>query len=180
MNRFSVLLSTFFILSCLAGCGAALETKVFTVTEKTISVDLGPSYEILKSKLNTSDNGMTSQDFIINDTAGNGSAFFSVMSVYDEVLGKLSPRALSELFLTGGLAGVEARGDKVVGNWTAVNSLDDNVTVLVMSTEDDRLKSLDGKYNVAVWNLGNSNYVVLTSLLDNYNTTQIIKTLAMS
>lgn len=179
MNHFAALLSAFLILACLASSSAALESKVLTVTEKTLSVDLGPSFEIFNSKLNTSDKGMSSQDFVINDTTSNGSAFLSVMSVYDEVIGKLKPSVLTELFLTGGLAGVEARGDRVIENWTATSSLGDNVTVHVLSTNDSRIASLGGKYDVAVWNLDHSDYVVMTSLLDENNTTQIIKTLAI-
>ena len=179
MNRFAALTSAFLILACLALPGTALESKVLTVTEKTLSVGLGPSFEIINSKLNASDKGMSSQDFVINDTASNGSAFLSVMSVYDEIIGKLSPHVLTELFLTGGLAGVEARGDRVVENWTATSSLGDNVTVYVLSTNDSRIASMGGKYDVAVWNLDHSNYVVMTSLLDKDNTTQIIKKLAI-
>jgi hypothetical protein len=179
MNHFAALLSTFFLLACLVLPGMALESKVLTVTEKTLSVDLGPSFEINKSTWNSSERGMTSQDFVINDTAGNGSAFFSIMSVYDEVMAKLRPNVLSELFLTGGLVGVEARGDTIIGNWTATNSLGDNVTVNTLSTNNRRIAPLGGTYDVAVWNLDKSNYVVMTSLLDRDNTTRIVRTLAI-
>ncbi|RQW81359.1 MAG: hypothetical protein EHM14_01315 [Methanothrix sp.] len=180
MNRFAAMIFVFSLLAGLASSGTALESKVLMVTEKTLSVDLGPSYEILGSKLNTSDKGMTSQDFIINDTASSGSAFLSVMSVYDAVMGRLSPSVISEIFLTGGLAGVQERGDKVIGNWTATSGLGENVAVHVLSSNDSRIESVGGKYDVMVWNLGNSNYIVMTSLLDKNNTTQVIKTLTIN
>ncbi len=99
MKHFEVFISAIFILACLALPCMALESRVLTVTEKTLSVDLGPSFELNKSELNTSQKGMVSQDFLINNTAKEGVAFFSVMSVYDDLMKRLSPDLLSELFL---------------------------------------------------------------------------------
>ncbi len=36
--------------------------------------------------------------------------FPSIMSVYDEVMGKLNPSVITESFLTGGLAGMRHEG----------------------------------------------------------------------
>jgi hypothetical protein len=180
MKPFAIFLLAILLLACLALPAAALESKVLTVSERTISADLGPSFEINRSALNTSDNGIASQDFLINNTASAGSAFISIMSVYDGVLGKMSPRSLSELFLIGGMSAVEARGDKETGNWTAVSALGKNVTVHTMSTKDERIQTIGGSYDMAVWDLNRSTYTVLVSLLDRDNTTQIIKTLAIS
>lgn len=122
MKPFAAFISAFLILACLALPALALESKILTVSERTISADLGPSFEINRSALNISANGMASQDFLINNTALTGSAFISIMSVYDEVMGKMSPSSLSELFLIGGMSAVEARGDKETGNWTTASA----------------------------------------------------------
>ncbi len=180
MKPFAAFISVMLFLACLALPTLALESKVLTVSEKALSVDLGPSFEIDSGAFNASSKGMASQDFLINNTATAGAAFVSVMSVYDEVLGKMSPGSLSELFLVGGMSAVEARGDSEIGNWTAVSSLGNNVTVHTMSTEDERIQMLGGSYDMAVWDLDRSTYAVLVSLLDRDNTTQIIKTLAVS
>ena len=179
MKPLAAFLSYILLLACLACPGPALESKVNTVSEKTLSVDLGPSFEINRSALNISDNGMASQDFLINNTALTGSAFISIMSVYDEVLGRMSPSSLSELFLIGGMSAVEARGDKETGNWTAVNALGKNVTIHTMSAKDERIQMPGGRYDITVWDLDRSTYAVMVSLLDRDNTTQIIKTLAV-
>ncbi len=179
MKSFAAFLSSILLLACLALPCTALESKILTVSEKTLSVDLGPSFEINRSALNTSDNGMASQDFLINNTASAGSAFISIMSVYDEVLGRMSPSSLSELFLVGGMSAVEARGDKETGNWTAVSALGKNVTIHTMSAKDERIQKIGGRYDIAVWDLDRSTYAVMVSLLDRDNTTQIIKTLAV-
>ena len=179
MKPLAAFLSSILLLACLALPGTALESKVNTVSEKTLSVDLGPSFEINRSALNISDNGMASQDFLINNTSSAGSAFISIMSVYDEVMGKMSPSSLSELFLIGGMSAVEARGDAETGNWTAASALGKNVTIHKMSAKDKRIPMPGGRYDIAVWDLDRSTYAVMVSLLDRDNTTQIIKTLAI-
>lgn len=180
MKPFASFLSAILLLACLALPCTALESKVLTVSEKTLTVDLGPNFEIMNSQLNTSSKGIVSQDFVINDTAGDGATFISILSVYDEVLGKMSPRSLSELFLIGGMSAVQAKSDSKIGNWTAVSALRNNVTVHTMSTKDERIRMLGGSYDMAVWDLDRSTYAVMVSLLDRDNTTQIIKTLAVS
>jgi hypothetical protein len=179
MKPFAALISAILLLACLALPALALESKVLTVSEKTLSVNLGPNYEINRSTLNTSDNGIASQDFLINNTASAGSAFISIMSVYDEVLSRMSPHSLSEIFLVGGLAAAEARGDAETGNWTAASALGKNLTIHTMSTKDERIQKVGGSYDIAVWDLDRSTYAVMVSLLDRNNTTQIIKTLAV-
>jgi len=151
MKPFAIFLSAILLLACLALPASSLESKVLTVSERTISLDVGPSFEINRSALNISDNGMASQDFLINNTASAGSAFISIMSVYDEVLGRMSPSSLSELFLIGGMSAVEARGDKETGNWTAVSALGKNVTIHIMSAKDERIQMPGGRYDIAVW-----------------------------
>jgi len=179
LKPFAALVPAVLLLACLACPGPALESKILAVSERTISADLGPSFEINRSALNTSDKGMASQDFLINNTAAAGSAFISIMSVYDEVLSKMSPSSLSELFLIGGMSAVEARGDKETENWTTASALGKNVTIHTMSAKDERIQTPDGRYDIAVWDLDRSTYAVMVSLLDRDNTTQIIKTLAV-
>jgi len=179
-SLFAALVPAMLILACLALPCAALESKFVTITERTLSADLGPSFEIDTGEFNASEDGMATQDFIINDTAAPGATFISIMSVYDDILKRMSPGALSELFLIGGISAVEARGDVEIGNWTAVDFKGNNVTVHTLSTNDERVQVFGSKYDMAVWDLGGSNYAVMVSLFDKNNTTQTIKTLAVS
>jgi hypothetical protein len=179
MKPSAILISAVLLLACLAMPCLGLESSVLAVSEKTLSMDLAPNFEINNGELNTSEMGLMTQDFIINNTAATGAAFLSIMSVYDRVMSKVSPRALSEIFLIGGLSEVEARGDVEIGNWTAVDSQGNNVTVHTLSTKDARIQQLGGTYDMAVWSLDRSTYAVTTSLLDKNNTTQMIKTLAI-
>ena len=53
------------------------------------------------------------------------------------------------------------------------------MTVHTMSTKDERIQMIGGRYNMAIWNLGGPTYAVIVSLFDKNNTTQTIKTLAI-
>ncbi|MBN1234506.1 MAG: hypothetical protein JW999_00475 [Methanotrichaceae archaeon] len=180
MKPFAALVSAMLLMVCLAMPCTALESTFFTVTEKTLSVDLGPSFEIYRGEFNASEDGIVNQDFIINNTAAPGAAFVSIMGVYDDILSKVSPGVLSELFLIGGISTVEARGDMEIGNWTTVDIKGNNVTVHTLSTNNESIQVLGGSYDMAVWNLDKSTYAVMVSLFDQNNTTQTIKTLAIS
>ncbi len=180
MKPFSSFVLAMLLLACLSLPALSLESRFLTVTEKTISLDLGPSFEMAKGEFNISSDGMVRQDFLINDTAAPGAAFISIMSVYDDLMSRMSCEALSELLLVGGISGVEARGDREIGNWTAEDHLGNNVTVHTLRTKDERIEMLDGRYDMAVWNLDGPCFAVMISLLDQNNTTQIIKTLAVS
>ena len=179
MNPFAAFAAAMLLLAGLILSAAALESNVFTITQKTLSVDLGPSFEIDGGELNVSGQGMISHDFLINNTAAPGAAFISILSVYDEVMRRMSPGSLSELFLIGGMSAVEDRGDRETGTWTAPDRQGNKVTVHSMSTKDERIQILGGSYDMAVWSLENSTHAVMVSLLDRNNTTQIIKTLAV-
>jgi len=179
MKPYVALVPAMLLLALLALPCTALESKFVTVTERTLSVDLGPSFEINRGEFNASEDGMVSQDFLINNTAAPGAAFISVISVYDDILSRLSPGALSELFLIGGISAVEAKGDTETGNWTAVDCRGNNVTVHTLSTKDERIQMIGGSYDMAVWNLDGPTYAVIVSLFDRNNTTQTIKTLAV-
>ena len=176
---FAAFAAVLLLLAGLILSAAALESNVFTITQKTLFMDLGPSFEIDGGELNVSGQGMISHDFLINNTAAPGAAFISILSVYDEVMRRMSPGSLSERFLIGGMSAVEDRSDRETGTWTAPDQLGNKVTVHSMSTKDERIQILGGSYDMAVWSLENSTHAVMVSLLDRNNTTQIIKTLAV-
>lgn len=179
MKSSAAFLAAIFMLACLAMPVASLESKFLTICEKNLSIDLGPGYEIIDSKFNTSNSEMISNDLIITNNALPGSAFISIMTVYDDILTKLNPDALSEIFLIGGLEAASEEGDVQIGKWTAVDSRGRNVSVTTMKTANEDAKMLDGIYNISIWNLDRTNYALLVSSFDEYNTTQIIKTLTI-
>lgn len=180
MKTLFALIPAMLLLTCLAEPCTAFESKFFTLSEKTLSVDLGPSFEISKGDFKPGENGTVSQEFLINNTAAPGAAFLSIISVYDDIMRRMSTDALCELFLIGGLSGVEANGDAEIGNWTAVDFKGKNVTVHTIKSKDEDLSLVGGSYDLAVWNLEGQSYVVLVSLMDRNSTMQTIRTLTTS
>ena len=140
---FAVMLAML-LLACLAEPCTAFESKFLTLSEKTLSVDLGPSFEVSKGDFKPGENGTVSQEFLINNTAAPGAAFLSIISVYDDIMRRMSTDALCELFLIGGLSGVEDNGDAEIGNWTAVDFKGKNVMVV-----DDMIASGESILDVA-------------------------------
>lgn len=180
MKPFSALISAmllFIALASLAFPCAALESAFFTVTEKTLSVDLDPSFEIGQGDFNASDRGMVTQEFFINTTTIPNAAFISVMSVYDDVLKRLSPENLSKIFEASAVLAVEDKGDRETGNWTAISSQGGNVTVHSMGSADPSISPERSSYDMAVWSLGGQNYALVVSLLDRNNTSRMIETM---
>ena len=180
MKTLFALISAMLLLACLAEPCTAFESKFLTLSEKTISVDLDPSFEVTKGDFKPGENGTISQEFLINNTAEPGAAFLSIITVYDDIMRRMSTDALCELFLIGGLSAVEANGDAEIGNWTAVDFKGKNVTVHTIKSKDEDLSQVGGSYDLAVWNLEGQSYAVLVSLLDRNSTIQTIRTLAMS
>ena len=72
-----------------------------------------------------------------------------------------------------------SRGDKEIGNRTAVDHQGNNVTIHTLISKDERIQMIGGKYDKAVLNLDGPIYAVVISLFDKDNTTQTIKTLAV-
>jgi len=178
--KFSAFLATILVLACLVLPIPALESNILTVCEKNLSIDLGPSFEITSSEVNTSSSGMITNDLIINDAAQAGSAFVFILTIYDEILTKLDPDALSELFFIAAVEAAKENGDTEIGKWTAVDNRGRNVSVITMKTANEDPEVLNGIYNITMWNLDRTTYAGLISSFDEYNTTQIIRTLTIS
>jgi hypothetical protein len=179
MKTFSALIPAMLLLACLIEPCTSLEWKFFAISEKTISVDLGPSFGITRGEFDPGENGTISEEFLINNTATPGAAFLALISIYDDVMRRMSTETLSELFLVGGLSEVEANGDVEIGNWTAVDFMGKNVTVHTLKSKDERPSQIGGTYDLAVWNLEGQTYAVLVSVLDRNDTREAIRTLAI-
>ena len=186
MKSSAAFLAAILALACLALPVASLESTVLTICEKKLTVDLGPGYEIHRIVFDTSSKGMVLDEFLINNNAEPGAtAFVSILTIYDEILAKMNPDALSELFLIGGLEALKEEGDAQIGKWTAFDSRGRNVSVTTMKTANENVRMTDGIYdkgiyNISIWNLDITTYALLVSPFDEDNTTQLIKTLAVS
>ena len=104
-----------------------------------------------------------------------GRIFLSIFTVYDDVMRRMSPESLSDLFLSAEISAVESQGDAVVGNWSAVDLQGQNVTVLVVETPDPRVSR--GSYDMASWSPEGEVQVLMVSTAERNVTENLIGTL---
>lgn len=180
MKSSAAFLAAILALACLALPVSGLESNFLTICEKNLSIDLDPGFEIDRIEFNTSSDGMVFDEFIINNNALPGSAFISIISIYDSLFRKMNPEALADFFLIAGIEAAKDKGDSEIDQWTAISSSGRNVTVHTMNAENEDLQMAEGVYDISVWSLDETTLALLVSSLDRENTTKIIETLAIS
>lgn len=178
MKRFASMVSALAILLSLAAAmnGAAFEGTVLTIAERGLSADIPSDFSIYAAEADANTTSIFSSDLMINSTDPEaGSIFLSILSVYDDVMRRMSPASLSDLFLSAEISEVESHGDAVVGNWSAVGPQGETVTVLILSTLDPRVSG--GSYDMASWSLDENVQVLMVSTADRNVTESLIGTL---
>ena len=182
MKSFSAFISAMLLilaLACLASPCTALESSFFTVAEKTLSVDMGPSFIIEPGNFNASNDGIVIQEFFINNTETGSSTLVSVTGVYDKQMSNLSSAKISEVFSATLIEAMENMGYQLTGNWTALDSKGGNVIVNTLARENPDNTTQKKAIDLAVWNLEASSFASIISLLDRENTTKMINTMAL-
>ncbi len=179
MNRFGAIVGTLLLL-VLAGMAGALESQVFTVEESNLYVELGPDFQVYESKVDANNSGMFSYNMGIKSTdpAAEEGVFISVFSVYDDVMRRMKPTSLIDLFLTGGVIAVEEGGDEITDSWDALSSTGENVTVYTINTETS-LAQVEVCY-MSCWNPSENDYVLMISSMDQNATERLIETLTIN
>jgi hypothetical protein len=173
------------LLVAMAACmpaSADVNVPVYTLCERNLSLDLGSELKIGPDEDTTGDDGgMFSQGFKI--AGRQGQALLQIMDVYDEDTLFLGPEFISKSWVMG--VSLEAylfsldedSGDRITGNWTATDSMGNNVTVSMLNTSNSLLSFIGKKADLACWNIGENRYAGLLSFLDRNTTRQIIGTL---
>ena len=178
MKRFASMVSALAILLSLAAsmnC-AAFEETVLTVAERGLSADIPPDIQIFTAEVDANITGIFSSDLMINSSDPEaGRIFLSISSVYDDVMRRMSPSSLSDLFLSAEISQVESHGDVVVGNWSAADYRGQNVPVLIIETPDPRVSG--GSYDMASWSLDGNVIVLMVSTAERNVTEKLIGTL---
>jgi hypothetical protein len=178
MKRFASMVSALAILLSLAASmnGAAFEGTVLTVAERGLSAEIPSDFSIYSAEADGNTTGIFSSDLVINSTDPEaGSIFLLIFSVYDDVMRRMSPSSLRDLFLSAEISTVESHGDAVVGNWSAIDLQGEIVTVLTLSTSDPRVSG--GSYDMASWGLEGNVQALMVSTADRNVTEKLIGTL---
>lgn len=160
---------------------AALETRVVTVSEGVLNVDLGPQFVVTEWEVDTNTSGVFLQDVIVADNSDPSSGFAAlfVMDWYEEYAKLLDPVATSN-FLADVIIGMfESEEAEVVGNWSAVTAAGQNVTVSSLVSPDPDLAAYGGAFDLAFWSEERTRYMGVLSTLDENTTRQIIGTISV-
>jgi hypothetical protein len=178
LNYLKIVTRLMLILAIGSTLGGALDSSVITLKESVLSMDLDPDFQVFKTEVSANTSGIFSYDMKINSSSPeDGRLFISVASVYDEVMKRMSPSALNELFLSAELTAFEEEGDVVVGNWSTVDSQGQVVNVHILSTENTGVSG--GVYDFTTYSLGENTLVMIASTMGRTATESVIKTLVI-
>lgn len=164
----------------------ALDTKVYTLCENNLSINLTPGFQIVPDESNSQTDGAFSQDFTIVSSQSKGTAMLQINDVYDEDMKLFGPEFISRTWVMGVSIGTsmlsmnEAYSDNIIGNWSATDSMGNNVTVSTMSTNNSLMSAFGKTAEISNWNIGENKYAGLISFFDRNTTRQIIGTLKLS
>ena len=161
----------------------ALDTKVYTLCESNLSINLTPGFQIKLDENAGSSDGFFSQGFTILNSLSKGNAMLQIMEVYDEDMKLYGPEFISQSWIMGisiaasMLSMDEDYSDKTIGNWSAVDYMGNNVTVNTISTNGSFMGVFGKTADISHWNIGGDKYAGLVSFFDKNTTRQIIGTL---
>ncbi len=185
MRSGGILLGAFLVISMCSLSSVALETKVYTLCEHNLSVNLTPDFRIVADKGTESPSDTFMQVFMITDSKSSGSAMLQVIDIYDETITALNPSMVSQLLansvstVASYLSVTGTDSENVIGNWSTIDFLGQNVTVNTMNTKGTPLNVFGKTADIAYWNIGENKYAGLISFFDKNTTQQIINTLEL-
>lgn len=178
--RSASILAVLLALACTALPALALESKVLTLEERNLSIDLNSSFEVAQKRVDNTTEGIFTQTLLLTNAQSKGAAFVQIGSAYDPTIRALSTESLSLQWTTGVVNASAPKNGTLAENWTATDRLGQNVTVFVVQPEDDSLEAFGKTMYVANWNVGQYDYVGLLSFFNRSVTSHIIETLSLS
>ncbi len=198
MKLAKIILGALMVVAICSAASATLDTKVYTLCEGNLSMNLTPNYHIIPSQGTSSPSGLFSQGFTITGSGSKGLAMLETVNIYDETMKLYDTEALSQIFTSVTSSALSYSGnpemdstmgnsytgdsekDNTIGNWSAVDRNGENVTVVTMDTKGSILSIYGKKVDIAFWNLNGDNYAYLVSSFDQNVTRQIISSLKIN
>jgi hypothetical protein len=179
-SRSALVLAVLLALACISMPCAALQSKVLTLTERNLSIDLDGGFQVAQSYVDNSTDGIFTQTLLITNARSEGAAFLQVGSVFDPTSRALSAESFSSQWITGVMTPSAPGNGTTAGNWTVADRLGQNVTVVAVHPEVASMQAFGKTMNIACWELPGNNYVGLMSFFDRNVTDTIIGTLSLS
>jgi hypothetical protein len=184
MRSGEIIIGALVVLAVCSMASATLDAKVYTLSEKNISIDLPSNFRLVPSQSATDAGGIFSHTVTVTGTGSKGMANLEIMDIYDERLKLFDTETLSRFIINAASLGSSYSSDLQAGNitgyWSAVDSNGENVTVNTMDTRGTVLSIYGKNVDLAIWNLEDSRYAALTSSLDRNTTSKIINTLEIN
>ncbi len=153
----------------LLGNSVALDAKVLVPCERTFVIDLGDEYGIEKGSVDAS-SGILMENFTIQGE--NGRAEAVVFTPYDELLKMISKESFVDIFSVALLMEATKEGHET-GNWTATSFY--GAPVLVHNITFTSGTFAGSEAYLAVWDPGDTSYIMLLSAFDGNTTSKIIE-----
>jgi hypothetical protein len=178
-----IILGALAVLAICSIASATLDSKVFTLCERNLSVNLTPDFRITPDPSTSSYDG-SAQAFTIAGTEAKGIGMLLIMNIYDETMNSLDPEALSQTMteMVSSLATYSGDSEmgNVIGNWSTIDSQGENITVDTMDTKGTLLGVYGKAMDMVFWNVDGNSYAYLMSTFDQNVTRQIINTLEIN
>lgn len=186
MKCCEIVLGALLVIALCSLTSIALDTKVYTLCESNLSMNLTPGFRIISDDSTSQSEGAFSQGFTISSNQTKGIAMLQIMEVYDEDMILYGPEFISNSWIAGitfaasWLGMEEEYKDRTIEIWHALDSKGNNVTVNTISTNDSFLTGFGKTAEVSNWDIGGNRYAGLVSFFDRNTTMQIIETLDVS
>jgi hypothetical protein len=170
-----ILATAIFFPPCLA-----LHTNVYSLSERNLSIDLGPGFEVTQKKVDNCSGGYFVENLMIAKPNSTGVAVLQIMDLYNGTLKALNSSVICEQWVQGMNSATLEDGGKSAGNWSAVDVIGQNVTIHMVSLGNTSMKVRGDTVNFGAWNIEKDIYVGMLSFFDKNTTKQMVKTLALS
>jgi hypothetical protein len=158
----------------------ALQTNVYSLSDRNLTIDLGPGFEVTQKKVDNCSGGYFIQNLMIANPNSTGVAVLQIMDLYDATLIGLNSSVICDYWVQGMNSAALEDGGKSAGNWSAVNGKGQNVTIHMVSLGNTSMKARGDAVNFGAWNVEKNIYVGMLSFFDKNITKQMVKTLDLN
>lgn len=177
-----MLLIAFFLtmLTMIAPC-SSFESSVLILTERNLSIDVGPEYMLASRGVVQSEDNSLFQMIVINNSTNNNmtnaSLFFYPLPMYAEDLSKMNSTAFSEFMEFIMVGAFRLTEGMLISEIPLKNIQGENVTLYTLRDPESDPNLDGGEYNLAIWIIDARNIAMLISNLDEATNRRIIETL---
>jgi len=178
--KFGIPIGVILALAIFASTSLALNTNIYSLSERNLSIDLGPGYDVTQNNVDNCSGGYFVQDLMITNANSSGLAILQIMDLYDATQKAMNSSTISEQWDQGMMSSALQDGGINTGNWKVLNSKGENVTIYTVSMSNNSMKVMGNTANFANWNIERNVYVGMLSFFDKNVTSHIVNTLELN